>query len=219
MSESENGKWQAKSVKIFSFAFARYIFLEPREEAAPHDTVWTDGSLGDSGGAAAFQADSDLSLKCHVPSPRSSTQCELVAFTLVAHFQRQPPLVLSDSLCALQLLRSWGTRSTNKVLYCPERAEVRQFLRQWAGQRAPHTLEMVNAHDSAGVRSGSIKAYQGSRSQPGLQGGSALRGCGSLSGLFGGNDFISRQSRHAALVGLASPCGRFPPHLACPAVF
>ena len=51
-----------------------------------------------------------------------------------------------------------GSRSTNKVLCCPERAEVRQFLRQWAGQRAPHTLEKVKAHDSAGVRSGSIKA-------------------------------------------------------------
>ena len=94
-----------------------------------------------------------------MPSTRSSTQCELVAFTLVAHVQRQPPLVLSDSLCALQLLRSWGTRSTNKVLCCPERAEVRQFLRQWAGQRAPHTLEKVKAHDSAGVHSGSIKTF------------------------------------------------------------
>ena len=104
------------------------IFLEPREEVAPQDTVWTDGSLGDSGGAAAFQADSDLSLKCHVPFPRSSTQCELVALTLVAHFLRQPPLVLTDSLCTLQLLRSWGFRSTSKVLCCPERAEVRPFL-------------------------------------------------------------------------------------------
>ena len=106
-------------------AFAGDIFLEPREEAAPHDTVWTDGSLGDSGGAAAFQADSDLSLKCHVSSTRSSTQCELVALTLVAHLLRQPPLVLTDSLCALQLLRSWGFCSTSKVLRCPERAEVR----------------------------------------------------------------------------------------------
>ena len=60
MSESENVKWQAKSVKIISSAFAGDIFLEPRGEAAPHDTVWTDGSLGDSGRAAAFQADSDL---------------------------------------------------------------------------------------------------------------------------------------------------------------
>ena len=45
------------------------------------------------------------------------------------------------------------------MLCCPERAEVRQFLRQWAGQRAPHTLENVKAHYSAGVRSGSSKAF------------------------------------------------------------
>jgi hypothetical protein len=55
-------------------SFGGEIFLEPQEEAAPHDTVWTDGSVGASGGAAAYQADTGELLQCHVPSPRSSTQ-------------------------------------------------------------------------------------------------------------------------------------------------
>ena len=31
------------------------IFLEPREGVAPQDTVWADGSLGDSGGVQLFR--------------------------------------------------------------------------------------------------------------------------------------------------------------------
>ena len=77
-------------------SFGGDIFLEPRDDAAPRGTVWTDRSVGDSGGAAAYQADTGRILQCHVPSPRSSTQCELVALTLVAQFQRRPALVLTD---------------------------------------------------------------------------------------------------------------------------
>ena len=49
------------------------IFLEPQEDTAPLHAVWTDGSVGTSGGAAAFQLTTDKSVLCHVPAPGSST--------------------------------------------------------------------------------------------------------------------------------------------------
>ena len=95
------------------------IFLEPQEDTAPLHAVWTDGSVGTSGGAAAFQLTTDKSLLCHVPAPRSSTQCELVAITLAAQFRPPPPLILSDSLCALRLVQSCGRHAASPAMLLP----------------------------------------------------------------------------------------------------
>ena len=91
-------------------------------------------------------------------NPHSSTQCELVALTLVAQFQPAPSLVLTDSLNALQLISSWGRRSARAVLSCTERVEVRHFITQWLRHPQPPTLEKVQAHDADAVRSGALKA-------------------------------------------------------------
>ena len=72
------------------------ISFTPREDPAPRDSVWTDGSVDRSrGGGAALQWYSDSSLLAVVSSPRSSTHCDLVALTLVAQFEPAPSLVLT----------------------------------------------------------------------------------------------------------------------------
>ena len=134
------------------------VLFEPSDEPAPADTVWTDGSMAAAGGSAAFQVDGGQAVLCHVPAPRSSTHCELVALCLVATFPKAPPLVLTDSLCALQLIRAWGSRTTKAVLACRERQEVRQFLAQWAHRSSPPQLEKVKGHDAAAQRAGLLKA-------------------------------------------------------------
>jgi hypothetical protein len=81
----------------------------------------------------------------------------------VAKFQIRPSLVLTNSLCSLQLLSFWCQRSTSKVLSCPEQAEVRRFLAQWADQCFPPAWEKVKAHDDAALCSGSLKAFGNDR--------------------------------------------------------
>ena len=49
------------------------------------------------------------------------------------------------------------------MLCCPERAEICQFLAQWAEQRTPHGLGKVKAHEPAAKRSGCIKALGNDR--------------------------------------------------------
>jgi hypothetical protein len=134
------------------------VHLTPVDSPAPRDTVWTDGSVGHSGGAAALQWYSDFSFLATVPQPRSSTHCELVALTLVARFHPAPSLVLTDSLSSLQLIQSWGRRSPGVVLACPERLVICQFLYHWASFPTPPVLEKFTAHDDAAAAKGSIKA-------------------------------------------------------------
>ena len=93
-----------------------------------------------------------------MPQPKSSTQCELIALTLVRQFDPPPRLVLTDSLCALQLIASWSRRPSSAILSCPERGWVRQFLHQWAGSSVVPTLEKVLAHDDAAAAAGDVKA-------------------------------------------------------------
>ena len=128
------------------------------DDPAPPGAVWTDGSMGVSGGAAALQWHSDQVFQAQVPHPRSSTHCELVALNLVPRFNPCPPLVLTDSLCALQLLGGWGRRPSRAVFACSERALVRQFILQWGEGSRPPMLEKVKAHNDAAAASGDIKA-------------------------------------------------------------
>ena len=98
----------------------------------PADTVWTDGSFGGAGAgagaAAAIQPSTRSFLTCRLSVASSSTQCELVALSLVAKLHPPPSLVLTDSLVSLQLIQSWGRRPIAEVIACPDRQEVRCFM-------------------------------------------------------------------------------------------
>jgi hypothetical protein len=134
------------------------ISFQPSDMPAPPDAVWTDGSVSSRGGAAALQWHSKTFVQANVEKPRSSTQCELVALNLTAQFHPLPSVVLTDSLCALQLLGSWGRRPARLVFSCAERVLVRQFLHTWAAlPEAPH-LEKVKAHDDDAAAKGDVKA-------------------------------------------------------------
>ena len=140
-------------------SFSGEVYLEPQEDAVPDGAAWTDGSVVASGGGAAlFQMSTNRRILCHMESPRSSTHCELVALTLAAQIAPPPPRILTDSLCALQLLLSWGRRSPRAVLACPERDIIRQFLASWEGSPHPPVLEKVKAHDTAAQRAGMVKS-------------------------------------------------------------
>ena len=139
------------------------VLLEPQDAPCPENTVWTDGSIRTQGGAAALQLSTSYSCLCSLGSPRSSTHCELVALSLVAQFHPAPRLVLTDSLCALQLISSWERRPVRSVLSCTERVEVRTFISQWENHPHPPTLEKVKAHDEDGVAAGRRKAVGNDR--------------------------------------------------------
>ena len=135
------------------------IIYTPVDGVPPRGAVWTDGSVRSSGGAAALQRDSDLFFQATVPVPRSSTHCELVALNLVSSFQPPPPVVLTDSLCSLQLIGSWGRRSLRSIYTCFERSLVRQFIAYWDScTTSPPVLEKVQAHDDSAAASGVMKA-------------------------------------------------------------
>ena len=133
------------------------VLLEPQRGSPPDDAVWTDGSVGTSGGAAAVQFQFQAQALVHVSLPRSSTQCELVALGLTSGFASPPSVILTDSLCSLQLIRSWGKHSTASVLLSLDRAEVRAFLYKWQGCPHPPKLEKVKDHDEAGRLAGKLK--------------------------------------------------------------
>ncbi len=138
--------------------FRGMVRLTPNDDPAPSGTVWTDGSVGSSGGAAALQWHSDICFQTSVPNPRSSTHCELVALNLVVQFPSPPPLILSDSLCSLQLIGSWGRRPPRVTLACTERSLIREFILQWNVRPAPPVLEKVKAHNDAAAAAGDVKA-------------------------------------------------------------
>ena len=134
------------------------ISFQPTVTPAPRDSVWTDGSVRSSGGAAALQWFSGTSFQAPVAAPRSSTQCELVALLLVGQFHPPPSVVLTDSLCSLQLIGSWGRRSARGVFSCAERPLVRQFLHHWAALPEVPALEKVQAHNDDAAAAGDVKA-------------------------------------------------------------
>ena len=84
------------------------ISLQPVDSFPPPSAVFTDGSILQSGGAAAVQPDTEIAVSVRVDRPRSSTHCELVALGLGLRLDPPPPLLLTDSLVSLQLLQSWG---------------------------------------------------------------------------------------------------------------
>ena len=84
-----------------------------------------------------------------VPRPRSSTHCELAALHLVQATGADQ--IMTDSLCALQLISGWHTLTKARILQCQERAEVRCFLAMWKGVAQPPVLEKVKAHDETGL--------------------------------------------------------------------
>ena len=139
------------------------VRLEPSADPCPSGAVWTDGSIKALGGAAALQLSTSQSCLCCFDSPQSSTQCELVALSLVAKFHPFPGLVLTDSVCALQLISSWERRSVGSVLACSERVEVRTFVSQWQGHPHPPILEKVKAHDEHAVAAGNLKSVGNDR--------------------------------------------------------
>ena len=135
------------------------VVLQPSSAPVPSGTVWTDGSVSTVGGAAAaLQPATDAHFSCRVDEPSSSTQCEVVALSLVAHFSSPPRLVLTDSLVALQLIKTWGTRSVRAILSCPERLEIRCFMHHWQSASSAPTLAKVKAHDLAAIQAGDLRA-------------------------------------------------------------
>ena len=75
---------------------------------------------------------------------------------------RVPPIpssVLTDSMCSLQLIRSWASRSELQILSCFERDEIQQFLYQWQDSPNPPTLEKAKAHDEARKNRGNARSW------------------------------------------------------------
>ena len=130
-------------------SFPGDLLLIPVDEFPAPDTVHTDGSVSTSGGAAVWDPDTETALACFVPSPFSSTHCELVALLLAMRLH--PAQILTDSLSSLQLLRSWHRRSTASVLQCPLRSLVRQLIAAARTSPAPPALVKVKAHDAAAL--------------------------------------------------------------------
>ena len=138
--------------------YAGQILLVPQAGPPPPHTVFRS-----SGGAAAVMPTLRKTLTCRLPAPQSSTQCELVALSLAARFTVLPELILTDSLCSLQLISSWPLRSSASVMYCPQRVDVRRLLFQWKDCASPPTLEKVKAHDEVGHREANAKTLGNER--------------------------------------------------------
>ena len=132
------------------------VVLQPVDSFAMPGAVHTDGSVSQAGGAAAVRMDDEDVRMVRVSTPRSSTQCELVALMLALDFQ--PPQVITDSLTALHLLKSWGTWSPQRVLQMADRGLVRMLLHQAGHLASPPLLEKVKAHDEAAIAAGHPKA-------------------------------------------------------------
>ena len=139
-------RWPALDPMVVLHAFAG--------APVPADTGWTDGSFGGAGAgdAAAIQPSTLSSLTCRLSVASSSTQCELVALSLVAKLRPPPSLMLTDSLVSLQLIQSWGRRPIAEVIACPDRQEVRCFMYQWLAIPNPPCLGKVKAHDLDAIR-------------------------------------------------------------------
>ena len=154
--------WRAQTWPQVSLedSYPGAIVLLPDDSTFPDvDAIYTDGSLtGTLGGAAAvsMECDPELAFSLHVGAPRSSTHCELVA--LILALRQRPPLVLTDSLAALSMLRGWGTWPLARVLACPDRVEIREAIFTASLAAVPTCLEKVKAHDEVALAAGWPKA-------------------------------------------------------------
>jgi hypothetical protein len=126
------------------------ICMDPVDDFPMVDAVFTDGSVAAAGGAAAVQPDREATLQLHVPKPRSSTHCELMALALA--LELDTPQVLTDSLTSLRLLSSWPLYSTARILRCVDRVEVRRLLHLAAAVAQAPLLEKVKAHDERALQ-------------------------------------------------------------------
>ena len=131
--------------------FLGTVSFQPLEDALPRHSAATDGSVCQWGGAALWQPGTRERLLLRLLEPQSSTQCELVALLLTLRPAQRPPRVLVDSLLSLQLIASWGQRSTVAILQCPVRVEVRTLLYRWQAAHYAPLLEKVKAHDSNAI--------------------------------------------------------------------
>ena len=130
--------------------------LQPVDSFALGGAVYTDGSMSEAGGAAAVQPDEEAVRMVHITAPRSSTQCELVALSLAMGLR--PPQILTDSLTALHLLRTWGTMSPQRILQTADRELVRLVIYEAGRLPLPPLLEKVKAHDQDALAAGHPKA-------------------------------------------------------------
>ena len=135
-------------------ALTAQVITEPRPGIIPEDAFFTDGSIGvRGGGAASVAVNPNASIGCgslcHIPSPRSTTHCELVGIRLAVSSGAKA--VFSDSLAALLTIRDWETWPVSRRLKCADRTEVRAILHNASGQL--HLLEKVKAHRTDGEAS------------------------------------------------------------------
>ena len=137
-------------------SFPGTVIFQPEDSFPLLDAVFTDGSLTAVGGAAAVQPDTETTLQASVPAARSSTHCELAALCLAMTLQ--PSQVLTDSLCAMQLLHRWGSTPTARTLRCTDRMEVRQVIHAASLLAKAPVLEKVKAHDTGAIALGVPKA-------------------------------------------------------------
>ena len=119
------------------------------------EVVFTDGSVCAQGGAAAVRPDGSEISVARVVASRSNTHCELVAFSLAMRLRATQ--VVTDSLVALHLLRTWGCRTIKEVLRCGERDVVRHILHLAASGGWPR-LQKVKAHDTEALALGRPQA-------------------------------------------------------------
>ena len=108
-----------------------------------------------------MQPDTEAVLQRCIPSPRSSTHCELVALNLALSLAA--PQILTDSLTSLRLISGWPTYSAARILRCADRVEVRWFMERAAGCASAAMLEKVKAHDEHGIELGHPKSVGNDR--------------------------------------------------------
>ena len=142
-------------------AYPREVILHPVDGCPAGGAAFTDGSVAASGGAAVWRPDMATAVTCTIPGATSSTECELVAIALA--LRAEPEEIFSDSLCALQLLRSWHRRTAHQVLGCDLRVLVRLVVGSARACFAPPPLEKVRAHDEGGIAGGVPKAVGNDR--------------------------------------------------------
>ena len=138
------------------YSYPGSIQLTPVDWFPEDGAVYTDGSVCGTGGAAAVCPDTGETMQVTIPSPRSSTHCELVALCLA--LRMSPSHILTDSLTSLQLARSWGSRPATHALGCADRVEVRQLLHLACSLTHAPKLEKVKAHDAKQIALGHPKS-------------------------------------------------------------
>ena len=134
------------------------VLLEPVDQFPSPGAAFTDGSFSTIGGAAAVMEHSESVRLATIPTPRSSTHCELVALCLALSLSPVPSQILTDSLASLHLALGWGRWSVARTLRCADRVEIRQLVYMASQLPVVPVLEKVKAHDKAAIDAGHPKA-------------------------------------------------------------